>query len=79
MKIWVPRPVEEYLNCSVDFLELLNSMSAEISRLRQARLPLAHALSLLEKSPSLAVQSLKNIEPKRLSTEFKENVTKSEE
>ncbi|KAM7264990.1 hypothetical protein ACFE04_002673 [Oxalis oulophora] len=76
---WELQPIDEFLNCSLNFLELLNSVSSEISYLKQARLPLAYALSLLENQPSLAVQNLKNIEVRKFSHEFNEKVTKSED
>jgi hypothetical protein len=72
---WETKMIEEYLNYSLNLLELLNSVSAELSRLKQARLSLAYALCVVENSPSLAIQSLKPIEPKKLNKEFKEKKT----
>jgi hypothetical protein len=79
MNTWETKLIEEYLDYSLNLLELLNSVSAELSHLKQSRLSLAYALFLVENSPSLAIQSLKPIKPKILNKEFKERKPKHEE
>ncbi|KAM7267841.1 hypothetical protein ACFE04_010007 [Oxalis oulophora] len=79
MNRWETKLIEEYMSYSLDLLDMFNSVTRELSYLKQARLSLAYALSLIEDSPSLAIQSLKPIEPKNLSYEFKEKDMKNEE
>ncbi|KAH7570603.1 hypothetical protein ACOSP7_018881 [Xanthoceras sorbifolium] len=65
--------VEEYLNYSLCLMELLNSISSSMSHLRQARLSLSHALSLVENSPPMAIERLRAFPTKSNSSckEFK--------
>ncbi|KAK2636966.1 hypothetical protein Ddye_031758 [Dipteronia dyeriana] len=59
MRKWEASSVEEYLNYSLSLMELLNSISSSISHLGHARLSLSHALSLVENSPSMAIERLR--------------------
>lgn len=52
---------DEFLKYSLKLLDLLNSISSCIAHLGQARLKLSHALSLVEASPSSALDRLKPI------------------
>lgn len=56
--------MEEYLNYSLDLLDNLNCISSSLSHLDLSRLPLLHALSLLENSPSMVIKHLKPIQIK---------------
>ena len=69
---WEDASVEEYLNYSFSLLELFNSISSSLAYHGQARLSLAHALSLVEDSPSSAIERLKPVEPRSVSKELKE-------
>ncbi|OMP00819.1 hypothetical protein COLO4_12331 [Corchorus olitorius] len=72
---WEVASVDEYLNYGLHLLELLNSVSSSVSHLAHARLSFAHALSLLENSPCLAIKHLKPIHPQISSSskDYKEN------
>lgn len=70
MSKWEVDSIEGYLNYTLSLLELLNSMSSSLSHLGHARLSLAHGLSLLENSPSLARKHLKSIQPACFRTDF---------
>ncbi|KAI9170014.1 hypothetical protein LWI28_021074 [Acer negundo] len=59
MRKWEASSVEDYLNYSWSLMELLNSISSSISHLGHARLSLSHALSLVENSPSMAIERLR--------------------
>ena len=69
---WEAASVEEYLNYSLSLMELFNSMSSSVAYLGHARLSLAHALSLVENSPTLAIERLKAIQPRSFNKDFKE-------
>lgn len=69
---WEEASVEEYLNYSFTLLEFFNSISSSLAYHGQARLSLAHALSLVEDSPSSAIERLKSVEPRCVSKELKE-------
>ncbi|XP_057458174.1 UPF0496 protein 4-like [Lotus japonicus] len=58
MSRWENDSIEGYLSYTLSLLQLLNSISSSISHLGQSKLSLAHGLSLLEKSPSLARKHL---------------------
>ena len=75
---WEAASVEEYLNYSLSLLELFNSMSASLAYLGQAKLSLTHALSLVENSPSLAVERLKAIQPRSFNKDFKDGEVKED-
>ncbi|KAB1224959.1 Protein BPS1, chloroplastic [Morella rubra] len=75
ISIWEVASVEEYLNYSLSLLDLFNSISSSLAYLGQARLSLAHALSLVENSPSLAIERLKEIEPRKLTEDFRKGET----
>ncbi|KAK4372054.1 hypothetical protein RND71_007438 [Anisodus tanguticus] len=61
---WGKSQVEEYLDYSLNLLELLNSVTSGVSHLSHARLCISHGLSLIEKkSDSLALEHLKEIQP----------------
>ncbi|KAJ1409046.1 hypothetical protein SESBI_23070 [Sesbania bispinosa] len=70
MSKWEADSVEGYLSYTLSLLELLNFLSSSLSRLGQARLSLAHGLTLIEKSPSLARKHLKAIQPGCFSAKF---------
>ncbi|KAJ9174567.1 hypothetical protein P3X46_013202 [Hevea brasiliensis] len=76
---WKAKTMEEYLKYSLDLLDLLNSFSSALSHLGQARLSLSHALSLVESSPSSAVERLKTIEFMSFTKEFKDQENKIDE
>ncbi|XVF22905.1 hypothetical protein REPUB_Repub12eG0211000 [Reevesia pubescens] len=71
MSSWEIASLDEYLNYGLHLLELLNSVSSSLSHLAHARLSFAHALNLLEKSPSLAIKHLKAIHPQSSSKDNK--------
>ncbi|XP_018844458.1 protein BPS1, chloroplastic-like [Juglans regia] len=73
---WEVAAVDEYLSCSLSLLELFNSIASSLAYLGQARLPLAHALSLVENSPSSAIEHLKPIQPRSLDKDFRKGETK---
>ncbi|XP_041027966.1 phosphoglycerate kinase, chloroplastic-like [Juglans microcarpa x Juglans regia] len=58
--------VDEYLNCSLNLLELFISIGSSLAYLGQARLLLAHALSLVENLLSSAIEHLKPTRPRSL-------------
>ncbi|XP_014499981.1 protein BPS1, chloroplastic [Vigna radiata var. radiata] len=62
MSKWGVGSTEGYLCYTLSLLELFNSISSCISHLGQARISLAHGLTLLENSPSLARKHLKGIQ-----------------
>ncbi len=70
MSKWEVDSIEGYLSYSLSLLELLNSMSSSLSHLGQARISLAHGLTLVENSPSLATKHLKAIQPGCFRTNF---------
>lgn len=71
MSKWEVDSIEVYLSYTMTLLEILNSISSSLSHLGQARLSLAHGLTLVEKSPSLARKHLKAIQvPGYFSTNF---------
>lgn len=53
---------DDFLKYTLKLLELLNSISSSLSHLGQVRLELSHALSLVDSSPSSAIDRLKPIE-----------------
>ncbi|KAL2461203.1 Protein BPS1 [Abeliophyllum distichum] len=65
MTAWGGTATEEFLNYSLHFLDLLNSITSSVSHLSQAKISLFYALSLVEKSPSSAKENLLQIQPKR--------------
>ncbi|EOX96597.1 Uncharacterized protein TCM_005819 [Theobroma cacao] len=71
MSSWEVASVDEYLNYGLHLLELLNSVSSSLSHLAHARLSFAHALTLVENSPSLAIKHLKAIQPQSSSKDYK--------
>ncbi|CAA0827240.1 Unknown protein [Striga hermonthica] len=57
---WGGKATHEYLNHSITFLQMLNSISTLISHLSQARVTISRALSLIEKnSTNMAAKYLK--------------------
>ncbi|KAK7401291.1 hypothetical protein VNO78_12658 [Psophocarpus tetragonolobus] len=62
MSKWEVGSTEGYLSYTLSLLELLNSISSCVSHLGQARLSLAHGLTLVENSPSMAKKHLKAIQ-----------------
>ncbi|KAK7334764.1 hypothetical protein VNO80_26527 [Phaseolus coccineus] len=62
MSKWEVGSTEGYLSYTLSLLELLNSVSSCLSHLGQARISLAHGLTLVEDSPSLAIKHLKGIQ-----------------
>ncbi|XVF73588.1 hypothetical protein PTKIN_Ptkin12aG0214200 [Pterospermum kingtungense] len=71
MSSWEGATLDNYLHYGLHLLELLNSVSSSLSHLAHAWLSFAHALRLLENSPSLAVKHLKAIQPKSSSKDFR--------
>ncbi|OIT27664.1 PREDICTED: uncharacterized protein LOC109213650 [Nicotiana attenuata] len=72
INIWGKSQVEEYLDYTLNLLELLNSVTSGVSHLSHARLCISHGLSLIEKnSNSPALEHLKEIQPHDLGKEFK--------
>jgi len=69
---WEVASGEEYLKYSLILLELFNSISSSLANHGQARLSLAHALSLVEDSPSSAIERLKAVEPRSVSKDLRE-------
>ncbi|KAJ6385254.1 hypothetical protein OIU77_028442 [Salix suchowensis] len=61
MSKWKSQSVEEYLRYSLNLLDLLNSISSSLSHLGEVRLSLAYSLSLVESSPSSAIEHIKAI------------------
>lgn len=76
---WEVASVEEYLNYSLILLELFNSISSSLAYHGQARLSLAHALSLVEDSPSSAIERLKAVEPRSVSKDLREGTEEATE
>ncbi|MCD7446731.1 hypothetical protein HAX54_015635 [Datura stramonium] len=75
MNRWGKSQVEDYLDYSLNLLELLNSVTSGVSHLSHAKLCISHGLSLIEKNPhSLALEDLKEIQPYDLGREFKVEV-----
>lgn len=79
MSKWKAKSIEEYLKYSFDLLDLLNFISSSLSHLGQTRLLLSHALSLVESSPSSAIEHLKAIKFKSSSQDFKVQENKEDE
>lgn len=83
MNRWGKSQVEEYLDYSLNLLELLNSVTSGVSHLSHVRLCISHGLSLIGKnSDSSALVHLNEIQPCDLSKEFKierKIVTENEE
>lgn len=72
MSKWGGNLMEEYLNFSLDLLDFLNCISSSLSHLDQSRIPLHHALNLLENSPSTAINHLNPIQVKKFNSVPKE-------
>ncbi|KAI3826994.1 hypothetical protein L1987_01055 [Smallanthus sonchifolius] len=68
---WEAGSIDEYLDYTINLLDLLNSISSSISHVNQARVSLTHALSLMESSPVLAVERLREIKKHDSIMEFK--------
>ncbi|OVA04013.1 hypothetical protein BVC80_695g28 [Macleaya cordata] len=62
---WELASIDEYLNYSLNSLESLNSITSSLTQLRQARMIVSHALSLVEEEASslLVSEHLKPIQP----------------
>lgn len=58
---WEAGSIDEYFDYSINLLELLNSISSSLSHLNQDRVSLSHALRIMETSPDLAVERLREI------------------
>lgn len=58
---WEIGSIEEYLDYTINLLELLNAISSSLSHLNRARVSLSHALSLMERSPAMAMERLREI------------------
>ncbi|XP_071690096.1 protein BPS1, chloroplastic-like [Rutidosis leptorrhynchoides] len=61
MSTWESSSIDEYLDYTMNLLELLNSISSSISHVNHARVLLMHALSLMESSPIMAIERMKEI------------------
>ncbi|KAI3683019.1 hypothetical protein L1987_83477 [Smallanthus sonchifolius] len=68
---WEAGSTEEYLDYTINLLDLLNYISSSISHVNQARVLLTHALSLMETSPVLAVERMREIKKHDSIMEFK--------
>lgn len=73
---WEAASVEKYLKYSLNLLQLFNSISSSLSQLGQDRLKIAHALSLVEESPLLALERLKASQPMNFNKEFRKEHSK---
>ncbi|KAF5736471.1 hypothetical protein HS088_TW14G00614 [Tripterygium wilfordii] len=73
---WEMKSMEEYFNYSLNLLDFMNNISSCLSHLRQSRLLLSHGLSLVEKSPSTALEHVKAIRLKRLIKDSEEKYNK---
>ncbi|GJT39175.1 BPS1, chloroplastic-like protein [Tanacetum coccineum] len=60
---WEGGSIDEYLDYTINLLDVLNLISSSLSNVNQARVSLTHALSLMENSPSLAIERMKEIKP----------------
>ncbi|KAB2070375.1 hypothetical protein ES319_A08G152000v1 [Gossypium barbadense] len=78
MSCWDVASLDEYLNYGLHLLELLNCVTSSLSHLAQARLSFAHALNLVESSPSTAIEHLKAIQSQSSSKDLKELVRNKE-
>ncbi|KAI3510894.1 hypothetical protein L1887_18032 [Cichorium endivia] len=58
---WEAGSIEEYLDYTINLLQLLNAISSSLSHLNKARVSLSHALSLVERSPAMAVERMREI------------------
>ncbi|CAH1424380.1 unnamed protein product [Lactuca virosa] len=58
---WEAGSIDEYLDYTMNLLELLNAINSSISHLNQARVSLSHALSLMESSPAMGVERMREI------------------
>ncbi|XP_070053479.1 protein BPS1, chloroplastic-like [Nicotiana tomentosiformis] len=79
---WGKSQVEEYLDYTLNLLELLNSVTSGVSHLSHAKLCISHGLSQMKKgSNSSALEHLKEIQPHDLGKEFKVEgkITENEE
>ncbi|KAH1106772.1 hypothetical protein J1N35_010540 [Gossypium stocksii] len=78
MSCWDVASLDEYLNYGLHLLELLNCVTSSLSHLAQARLSFAHALNLVESSPSTAIEHLKAIQSQSTSKDLKGLLRKKE-
>ncbi|KAL4561970.1 hypothetical protein LXL04_034156 [Taraxacum kok-saghyz] len=60
---WEAGSIDEYLDYTINLLELLNAISSSLSGLNHARVSLSHALSHIESSgsPAMAVERFREI------------------
>jgi hypothetical protein len=72
MSQWGGKATEEYLNYTLNMLDLLNSIFSSISYLNQANISMLHALSLIENSPSSSTaKHLEKIPGRNIGRNFK--------
>lgn len=73
MNKWGKSQIEEYLDYSLNLLELLNSVTSGVSHLSHAKLSISHGLSLMGKNsdPLAALEHLNEIQPYDLGKELK--------
>lgn len=71
MSTWESSSIDEYLDYTINLLELLNSISSSLSHVNHARVLLVHALSLMESSPVIAIERMKEIKKHDCVKEFK--------
>ncbi|KAG8391180.1 hypothetical protein BUALT_Bualt01G0160900 [Buddleja alternifolia] len=72
MTRWGGKATDDYLNYTLNLLDLLNSITSSISHLNQAKISIFHALALIKNSSPSAAKHLKKIIPrKNLSKELK--------
>lgn len=58
---WGGEATHQYLNYTLNLLNILNSISSSVSHLNQAKISIIHGLSLVQNSPSSAGKYLKKI------------------
>lgn len=58
---WEAGSIDEYLDYTMSILELLNAINSSLSHLNQARVSLSHALSLMESTPAMGVERMREI------------------
>ncbi|KAJ0623007.1 hypothetical protein HanIR_Chr01g0026961 [Helianthus annuus] len=58
---WEDCSIDEYLDYTINLLDLMNYISSSIAHVNQACISLTHALSLMERSPTLAIERMNEI------------------
>ncbi|PWA81942.1 protein BYPASS-related protein [Artemisia annua] len=68
---WEGGSILEYLDYTINLLDVLNMISSSLSNVNQARVSLTHALSLMKSSPIHGIERMKEIRPHDSIKEFK--------